>query len=140
MDARIIDRGRGPEIEGTRITVYDVLDYHDWPVSRVAGHFGLSLEQIEAANRYIEDHRDDVMAAYQRGLDRCAIGNEPEVEAVANEGHRDIKKLRAVLGRDPARFRELMALRRDSPERFREILASLPEPWAEEESVAGHCG
>jgi hypothetical protein len=24
MGAKIIDRGRGPEIEGTRITVYDV--------------------------------------------------------------------------------------------------------------------
>ena len=27
MGAKIIDRGRGPEIEGTRITVYDVMDY-----------------------------------------------------------------------------------------------------------------
>ena len=26
MGAKIINRGRGPEIEGTRITVYDVLD------------------------------------------------------------------------------------------------------------------
>ena len=24
----IHDRGRGPEIKGTRITVYDVMDYH----------------------------------------------------------------------------------------------------------------
>jgi len=27
MGAQIIDRGRGPEIEGTRITVYDVVGY-----------------------------------------------------------------------------------------------------------------
>ena len=27
MGAKIIDRGRGPEIEGTRITVYDVMDW-----------------------------------------------------------------------------------------------------------------
>ena len=27
MGAQIINRGRGPEIEGTRITVYDVMDY-----------------------------------------------------------------------------------------------------------------
>jgi len=27
MHAAIIDRGRGPEIAGTRITVYDILDY-----------------------------------------------------------------------------------------------------------------
>ena len=29
IKARIINRGRGPEIEGTRITVYDVLEYYD---------------------------------------------------------------------------------------------------------------
>ena len=28
LEAKIIDRGRGPELAGTRITVYDVLDYH----------------------------------------------------------------------------------------------------------------
>ena len=27
MAAKIIDRGRGPEIAGTRITVYHVMDY-----------------------------------------------------------------------------------------------------------------
>ena len=26
-EAKIIDRGRGPEIAGTRITVFDVMDY-----------------------------------------------------------------------------------------------------------------
>ncbi len=28
LEAKIIERGRGPEVAGTRITVYDVLDYH----------------------------------------------------------------------------------------------------------------
>ena len=28
LEAKIVDRGRGPEFAGTRITVYDVLDYH----------------------------------------------------------------------------------------------------------------
>jgi uncharacterized protein (DUF433 family) len=34
----IHDRGRGPEIEGTRITVYDVMDYYldGWPAARIA--------------------------------------------------------------------------------------------------------
>ena len=27
LEAKIIDRGRGPELEGTRITVYCVMDY-----------------------------------------------------------------------------------------------------------------
>src|SRR5207253_521809 len=30
MKAEIIDRGRGPEIAGTRITVYTILEYADW--------------------------------------------------------------------------------------------------------------
>ena len=35
-EATIIDRGRGPEIAGTRITVYDVMDYlkHGWHRAR----------------------------------------------------------------------------------------------------------
>lgn len=39
MTAKIIDRGRGPEIEGTRITVYDVMDYWiaGWNVEQIAG-------------------------------------------------------------------------------------------------------
>ena len=40
---KIHDRGRGPEIEGTRITVYDVMDYYceGWPATRIAVHLGL---------------------------------------------------------------------------------------------------
>ena len=32
VEAKIIDRGRGPEIAGTRITVYTILEYvqEDW--------------------------------------------------------------------------------------------------------------
>ena len=39
MDGIIIDRGRGPEIRGTRITVYDVLDYwkDGWRYDQIAG-------------------------------------------------------------------------------------------------------
>ncbi len=35
---KIIDRGRGPEIEGTRITVYDIWDYAklDWHRDAIA--------------------------------------------------------------------------------------------------------
>ena len=38
LEAKIIDRGRGPEIAGTRITVYDVLDYHksEWHRDMIA--------------------------------------------------------------------------------------------------------
>ena len=40
---KTIDRGRGPEIEGTRITVYDVMDYlqEGWRYDQIAGLFRL---------------------------------------------------------------------------------------------------
>jgi uncharacterized protein (DUF433 family) len=68
MSAKIINRGRGPEIEGTRITVYDVLDYvsQGWHRDRIAALFRLSSRDIQAALDYIDQHYDDVMASYQR--------------------------------------------------------------------------
>jgi len=68
MSAKIINRGRGPEIEGTRITVYDVLDYvsQGWHRDRIAALFRLSSRDIQAALDYIDQHHDDVMASYQR--------------------------------------------------------------------------
>jgi hypothetical protein len=43
MGAKIIDCGRGPEIEGTRITVYDVVEYlqEGWHYDQIAGLFRL---------------------------------------------------------------------------------------------------
>jgi uncharacterized protein (DUF433 family) len=68
MSAKIINRGRGPEIEGTRITVYDVLDYtsQGWHRDRIAALFRLSSRAIQAALDYIDQHHDDVLASYQR--------------------------------------------------------------------------
>jgi uncharacterized protein (DUF433 family) len=89
LEAKIIDRGRGPEIAGSRITVYDVLDYLEegWPAKEIAWLFHLSTAQVEAAVRYIEEHKDEVMAAYQKILDRCARGNPPELQAKLDAGH-----------------------------------------------------
>jgi len=72
MTARIIDRGRGPEIEGTRITVYDVVDYwrKGWQQDQIAGLFRLPPDDVQEAVRYIEQHHDEVMADYQRIVER----------------------------------------------------------------------
>ena len=82
-DAVIINRGRGPEIAGTRITVYDILDYttKDWEQSAIADLFRLSLEQVAAAVDYIEAHEDELMPKYQEMLARDAAGNPPEIQA-----------------------------------------------------------
>ncbi len=99
MVAQIINRGRGPEIAGTRITVFDVLDYrkHGWHRDRIATFFRLSSAQIQAAFDYIDAHSDEVMADYQRILDRQK--NPPEVQAKleASRGlaHKRLAELRA---------------------------------------------
>ncbi len=89
IEARIINRGRGPEIEGTRITVYDVLDYHKlgWPRDLIAVTLSLNSREVEAAVQYIEEHRDEVMAEYAKMLERDARGNPPEVQAKLDAGH-----------------------------------------------------
>ena len=87
MAARIIDRGRGPEIAGTRITVYDIMDYykHRWHHSTIALHLGISSAEVVAAIQYIEEHKEEVTAAYQEILDRSARGNPPEIRAKLKE-------------------------------------------------------
>lgn len=72
MSTHIIDRGRGPEIEGTRITVYDVMDYLllGWSAERIAPLFNLTVDQVQAAIDYIEAHRTEVEAGYQQIVER----------------------------------------------------------------------
>ena len=74
MKAQIIKVGRTPRIGGSRITVYDILDYHKsgWHRDEIAALFDLSSRQVEAAIRYIEEHRDEVMAEYEEILARHA--------------------------------------------------------------------
>ena len=85
----IIDRGRGPEIAGTRITVYDILDYYgqNWHHTTIAAHFGISSAEVLTAIAYIEAHKAEVMAEYQVILDRCARGNPPELQAKLDAIH-----------------------------------------------------
>ena len=81
---KIHDRGRGPEIEGTRITVYDVMDYYvdGWDATRIALHLGLGTPDIQAAIEYIDAHREEVDVDYRKIVERCERGNPPEVQAI----------------------------------------------------------
>lgn len=95
MNAQIIDRGRGPEIKGTRITVYAIWEYAQ------AGHhhtyiatlLGLSSAQVQAALQYVEEHKEEVLADYQKIMDRIARGNPPEVQAKLDAIHAKHEKL-----------------------------------------------
>jgi len=89
IEAKIIKVGRTPRIAGSRITVYDVLDYlkTGWHRDEIAALFDLSSRQVEAALRYIEEHRDEVMAEYEIILARHARGNPPDLQAKLDAGH-----------------------------------------------------
>jgi uncharacterized protein (DUF433 family) len=82
MNHEIINRGRGPEIQGTRITIYDVMDYscEGMHHSGIAVMLGLSSRQVLAALQYIEEHKEEVQQNYQKILDRPRI-HSPEVQA-----------------------------------------------------------
>ncbi|HKI37364.1 MAG TPA: DUF433 domain-containing protein [Gemmataceae bacterium] len=79
----IIDRGRGPEIAGSRITVYDVLAETGAGATpeELAGWYQLDVEQIHLALRYIEEHKEEVERDWAAIKARHARGNSPEVQA-----------------------------------------------------------
>jgi len=88
-EAKIIKVGSTPRIEGSRITVFDVLDYHkhDWPANDIARLFKLTTRQIEVAIEYIGEHKEEVWEVYNQILERHARGNPPELQAKLDEGH-----------------------------------------------------
>lgn len=89
MKAAIIDRGRGPEIAGTRITVFDIWDYakDHWHRDAIATTLRLSSAQVSVALDYIEQHREEVLAEYAKIRDREASGNPPELQAQLDATH-----------------------------------------------------
>lgn len=95
MGANIIDRGRGPEIEGTRITVYDVMDYlkDGWRYDQIAGLFRLPPDDIQAAIEYIEQHRAEVETDYQQILERHRkVQYSPEVQKKLEQNRQEFQK------------------------------------------------
>jgi uncharacterized protein (DUF433 family) len=101
----IIDRGRGPELAGTRIRVFDIIPYlrAGHSPTWIAALLRLSTPEVEALVRYIEEHRDEVMAENQKIEERIARGNPPEVEARLRDSptHVLIRESLAKLRRNP---------------------------------------
>ena len=66
----IIRTERGLSIAGTRITLYDIMDYvtAQYPPKFIRGLFDLTESQINAALAYIEANCADVEAEYQMVL------------------------------------------------------------------------
>jgi len=68
---------------GTRITVWDVLHYleAEWSCPDIAELLHLSDAQVAAAARYIETHKEELMAVHRQIEARKARGNPPDITA-----------------------------------------------------------
>ena len=68
----IVNSSLGPFIAGTRITLYDVIDYlkADWPADLIKHWLRLTDEQMAGAMAYIESHRSSLEEEYQLVLDQ----------------------------------------------------------------------
>ncbi len=94
MMTRIINRGRGPEIEGTRITVYRIMDFvrDDCSVTTIAEELELSEAQVHAALDYIVDNRSAVESEYDHLLLRLQQTNPPHIQAGRAQSLEELKR------------------------------------------------
>ncbi len=119
-ESMIHDRGRGPEVRGTRITVYSILDYalECWPPERIADWFRITPQQVEAAIDYIREHTVEVLTDYIQILERSRRGNPPEVQAELDAGRAKLRELvgqiREVKAQAEADIRELIRNHREA--------------------------
>jgi uncharacterized protein (DUF433 family) len=78
---------RGLSIAGTRITLYDIMDYvtQDWPPRLIQYWFNLSDKQITDVMDYIENNREEVEAEYKLVLEQAE-----EIRQYWEERNRDL--------------------------------------------------
>jgi len=103
-DVQIIDRGRGPEIAGTRVTVYHIWEFHRAGDSRddIALAFGISSRQVQAAIDYIAAHRDEVEREYAKIQERIGRGNPDWVQDRLKRNREKLQKRLREKGKQPA--------------------------------------
>lgn len=91
----IVDRGRGPQLSTSRITIQDLFPYFEmgYTPERIIREAmpSLSVAEIEVAGRYIAEHREDVVEIDRQIRERNATRkNPPEVEKALEAGQRKV--------------------------------------------------
>lgn len=76
-------------IAGTRITVWDIVHYleNNRSHQEIAEILNLTLDQVQAAVRYIKEHEAQVMEIHRQIEERIARGNPPELQARLDAAH-----------------------------------------------------
>jgi uncharacterized protein (DUF433 family) len=94
----IVDRGRGPQLSTSRITVQDVVPYlqDNWSYAQIREAMPiLTDEEIQVIEQYIRDHYEEVMAQDRRIRERAANRViPPEILEIRRKGR---AKLMAML-------------------------------------------
>jgi uncharacterized protein (DUF433 family) len=128
MSDVIQDRGRGPEIAGTRITVYNLLQSFLDPrvtEAEICRVYELTPEQVAAARAYILSNPDTVLAKHLEIEERMAAGNPPEVRERAQRVKSTLTRFKQWLAEQEAANHEEVGVQ-ERPGRlptFREWLA-----------------
>jgi uncharacterized protein (DUF433 family) len=124
----IQDRGRGPEISGTRITVYNLLQsFLDPRVTEeeICRVYDLTAQQVAAARAYVLSNPDTVLAEHLKIEEKLAAGNPPQVREQAERAKSTFKSFKEwLMERDALNRQEDEA--QATPQRlptFREWLA-----------------
>ena len=79
----IHDRGRGPELVGTRITIYNLVPYlikPAWTEAAIAEANRVTAEQVAAMRAYFLAHYAEVMAQHDRIEERIRMGMEEQAK------------------------------------------------------------
>ena len=101
----IQDRGRGPEIAGTRITVYNLLpSFLDPTVTEeeICRIYDLTARQVAAARAYVLGNPDTVLAEHLKIEERLAAGNPPEVREQAERAKATLQSFKRWLAEQKA--------------------------------------
>jgi uncharacterized protein (DUF433 family) len=97
----IVDRGRGPQLSTSRITVQDLVPYFQDGCSYeeiMRWIPTLTHEEIRVIERYIQEHREEVMEQDRRIRERNATRRRPpEVERILEEGKAKLLALKERL-------------------------------------------
>jgi uncharacterized protein (DUF433 family) len=96
----IVDRGRGPQLSTSRITVQDVvpmLQRNCTPEEIMEVIPVLKLEELQVIQQYVRDHHDEVLEQDRRIRERTANRvTPPEILAIRRKGR---AKMLALLER-----------------------------------------
>ena len=103
----IINRGSGPQLSTSRITVQDIVPYFqlNYSYDQIREIMpSLSVAEIQVVERYFNEHREDVLEVDRRIRARNATRkNTPEVEEILRRGREQIRARLAAIQEQKAK-------------------------------------